>query len=60
MAGMQLAQINVATAREPLHSPLLAAFVGALDEVNALWESADALWDFFPSGDHLAVMRRRR
>ena len=92
---MQLAQINVATAQEPLHSPLLAEFVGALDEVNALadaaagfvwrlqaadgdatsiridpdplvivnmsvWESADALWDFVYSSDHLAVMRRRR
>jgi hypothetical protein len=95
MARMQLAQINVATAQEPLHSPRLAEFVGALDEVNALadaatgfvwrlqtadgdatsiridpdplvivnmsvWESADALWDFVYSSDHLAVMRRRR
>jgi Domain of unknown function (DUF3291) len=26
----------------------------------SVWESADALWDFVYSGDHLAVMRRRR
>ena len=37
---MQLAQINVATAKEPLDSPLLAEFVGALDEVNALADAA--------------------
>ena len=26
----------------------------------SVWESADALWNFVYSGDHLAVMRRRR
>ena len=26
----------------------------------SVWESADALWDFVYSGEHLAVMRRRR
>ncbi|MEJ7876396.1 MAG: DUF3291 domain-containing protein [Solirubrobacterales bacterium] len=26
----------------------------------SVWESADALWDFVYSADHLAVMRRRR
>lgn len=26
----------------------------------SVWESIDALWDYVYSGDHLAVMRRRR
>jgi heme-degrading monooxygenase HmoA len=93
-----LAQLNIARALAPLDSDLLAPFVAALDEINALadaapgfrwrledgesdlpgaigiqafddpqvivnlsvWDSREALWDFVYSGDHLAVMRRRR
>jgi hypothetical protein len=35
-----LAQINVARAREPLGTPLMAPFVARLDEVNALAEAS--------------------
>lgn len=93
-----LAQLNVAHALAPLDSELLAPFLAAIDEVNALadtapgfvwrlqddasdlpgatgiqayddpqmivnlsvWASREALWDFVYSGDHLAIMRRRR
>jgi hypothetical protein len=36
----QLAQVNIAFAREPLDSPLLADFVGALGRVNARADGA--------------------
>ena len=93
-----LAQLNIARALAPLDSDLLAPFVAALDEINALadaapgfrwrledtesdlpgatgiqafddpqvivnlsvWDSRETLWDFVYSGEHLAVMRRRR
>jgi hypothetical protein len=46
----QLAQVNIAVAREPLDAPLLADFVAALDPVNAradrargfVWRMQDA------------------
>jgi hypothetical protein len=37
----QLAQLNIATMRESLESPLMADFVDNLDRINALAESAD-------------------
>ncbi len=37
---MHLAQLNVARLLEPLDSPRLADFVGALDEVNAVADGA--------------------
>jgi hypothetical protein len=40
MAGWQIAQINVATAVEPLDHPQLADFVAQLDDVNALADSS--------------------
>jgi hypothetical protein len=36
----QLPQVNVATLLAPLTSPQLAAFVGRLDEINALADDA--------------------
>ena len=97
MAGpcSHIAQVNIARAKAPLDSPLLAEFSALLDPVNALadaapgfvwrleddsgnataipvfdddelivnmsvWDSIDALWGFVYSGEHLAVMRRRR
>ena len=39
----------------------IKAFEDELMIVNmSVWESADALWEFVYSGDHLAYMRRRR
>ena len=35
MSGWQLAQVNIGRLREPLDHPQLAAFVEALDQVNA-------------------------
>ncbi|NJN43419.1 MAG: DUF3291 domain-containing protein [Anaerolineae bacterium] len=40
-----LAQLNIATLREPIDSPLLADFVAQLDEINALAEQSEGfLW----------------
>jgi hypothetical protein len=45
MATFQLAQLNIARLRAPLDSPELAAFVAALDPVNALAdESPGFVW----------------
>lgn len=38
--GHELAQVNIALAREPLDAPLLADFMAALDPVNAQAERA--------------------
>jgi len=39
----------------------IQAFEDPLMIVNlSVWESREALWDFVYSGEHLAVMRRRR
>ena len=40
MAGLHLAQLNIARLRAPLDSPELADFVAALDPVNALADAA--------------------
>jgi hypothetical protein len=40
MAAFELAQVNIALAREPLDSALLADFVAALDPVNARADQA--------------------
>jgi heme-degrading monooxygenase HmoA len=39
-ADVHIAQLNIARAKAPLHSPLLAEFMAALDPVNALADSA--------------------
>jgi hypothetical protein len=36
-----LAQVNIARALAPLEDPIMAGFVGRLDEINALAESSD-------------------
>ena len=38
--GFQVTQINIAQAKAPVDSPLLADFVAKLDEVNALADAA--------------------
>lgn len=44
-AGYELAQLNVAIAREPLDAPGMAPFVENLDRINALAESSPGfLW----------------
>lgn len=40
MASHHLAQLNIATMKEPLESPSMADFVANLDRINALAESA--------------------
>ena len=63
---MHVAQLNVARPLEPLDSPRLAGFVGALDEVNAAADAAPGfVWrlqtdagnatDLRPWGDDLIV-----
>lgn len=39
MSRFELAQLNIATMREPLDSPAMADFVANLDRINALAES---------------------
>lgn len=41
MRDFQLAEVNIALAREPLDSPLLAEFMAALDPVNARADRAN-------------------
>jgi len=40
MARYELAQLNIATMKEPLDSPVMADFVANLDRINALAESS--------------------
>lgn len=45
MSSFQLAQLNIATLREPLESPSMADFVANLERINALAEqSAGFVW----------------
>ncbi|MDN5919094.1 MAG: DUF3291 domain-containing protein [Pseudonocardia sp.] len=57
MTRHQLAQVNIALAREPLHAPLLAEFVAALDPVNARADRASGfVWRMqTEDGDATAV-----
>ena len=58
MSGYQLAQINVATLREPLDSPLLADFVANLDRINALAEeSSGFVWRLKGEGNDATSLR---
>ena len=57
MSGYELAQLNIATLKEPLDSPLLGDFVANLDRINALAESsAGFVWRLQTSeGDATAL-----
>lgn len=66
MRGHHLAQLNVARMKAPLESPLLAAFVASLDQINALadrspgfiWRLKDEASDVTslkPFGDEMLV-----
>jgi hypothetical protein len=55
--GHELAQVNIALAREPLDAPLLADFMAALDPVNARAERASGfVWRMqSEAGDATAI-----
>jgi len=57
MSRYELAQLNIATMKEPLDSPLLADFVSSLDRINALADtSAGFVWRLqTPDGDATAM-----
>ena len=43
MPSFHIAQLNIARAVAPLDSPVMVEFMAALDEINALADSAPAL-----------------
>jgi hypothetical protein len=57
MPGFQLAQLNVASMKEPLGSPSMADFVANLERINALAEQASGfVWRLKDeSGDATAI-----
>lgn len=57
MSKFQLAQLNIATIKAPLESPVMAEFVANLDRVNALAESSPGfVWRLMtPAGDATAL-----
>ncbi|VXB77023.1 conserved hypothetical protein [Pseudomonas sp. 8BK] len=66
MSSYQLAQLNIATMKEPLESPSMADFVANLERINALaeassgyiWRLQDEAGDataFRPFGDNVLV-----
>jgi len=58
MSGWQLAQVNVARLREPLDHPQLAAFVGALDPVNATADLAPGfIWRLQADGGNATTVK---
>lgn len=58
MSGYQLAQINVATLKEPIDSPLLADFVANLDRINALAEGSPGfVWRLTGEGNDATSLR---
>lgn len=58
MATYQLAQLNIATLKEPLDSPSLADFINNLDRINELAESADGFVWRLKSEDNNATAFR--
>jgi len=57
MPGFQLAQLNIASMKEPLESPSMADFVANLERINALAEQAPGfVWRLKDeSGDATAI-----
>jgi hypothetical protein len=60
--GRELAQVNIALAREPLDAPLLADFIDALGPVNARADRAPGfVWRMqSEDGDATSIPRRGR
>lgn len=58
MSGFQLAQLNIARAKAPIESPVMAEFVANLDRVNALAEhSPGFVWRLKDDAGNAAAMR---
>jgi Domain of unknown function (DUF3291)/Darcynin, domain of unknown function len=58
MSGYELAQLNIATLKGPLDSPLLADFVANLDRINAVAEgSAGFVWRLQTSDGDATALR---
>jgi hypothetical protein len=58
MSRYQLAEINIATLKAPLDSPVLKDFVDNLDRINALAESSDGfVWRMKGDGNDATSMR---
>jgi hypothetical protein len=56
--AFDLAQVNIALSREPLDSPLLADFVAALPEINALADASRGfVWRLQGDGDDATGIR---
>lgn len=55
--GRELAQVNIGRLLAPLDSPQLAAFVAALDEVNAVADAADGFVWRLQEGDDATSLR---
>lgn len=58
MPAFHLAELNIATLREPLDSPLLADFVANLDHINRLAEASDGfVWRLKDDGGDATAFR---
>ena len=58
MSRYQLAQLNIATLKAPLDSPVLKDFVDNLDRVNALAESSEGfVWRLKGEGNDATALR---
>jgi hypothetical protein len=56
--SFQLAQVNIARAKAPLDSPLMADFMSALDKVNALADSSPGfVWRLQTSDGNATAVR---
>lgn len=58
MTAFQLAQLNIATTKEPLESPVMADFVANLDRINELAErSPGFVWRLKGEGNDATSLR---
>ena len=58
MSRYQLAQVNIATLKAPLDSPVLKDFVDNLDRVNALAEGSEGfIWRLKGEGNDATALR---
>lgn len=58
MAHYELAQLNIATMKQPLESPAMAGFVANLDRINALAEASPGfVWRLQTDGGDATALR---
>ena len=58
MSAYELAQLNIATTKAPLDSPLMAEFVANLDRINALAEASPGfVWRLKGEGNDATSLR---